>query len=415
MANNGESKEKAILLAQRWGAGKIAIGSQFKLKDTDRIITLVNCDGFPHGKFVFDDGEEFNIGKYFNAFFIEIIKQQEEPKNSEYNESAWDELDDIYNPKKENGDDLEESAIRKTSVQEQKNQSFRDFSYFDVTEIIESMLKNENKNENNEIFKKIYKYLNTQNFPFFTKEKLSVIFNNCKFENTSQSGILRVKSGNTEIGFLAYEGGKYFFAPKSKKLNDEYAFESNNSVGFFHTAESYLDIALSTIERYKEEFLPMYHSNLEKNKESLGYQADATIKTLLAFSCECYLKSMLISDGKNLDEIKKLGHGLSVLFTSLDSDLIGYIFGYMERNGYNIEENYYQQVYETNDLTEKFMLDLARVDDAFVDSRYNAERDKNTNYSFLYKFALALRKCSENKNMLNSPFTESIESRISKK
>ena len=79
---------------------------------------------------------------------------------------------------------------------------------------------------------------------------------------------------------------------------------------------------------------------LEKNKESLGYQADATIKTLLAFSCECYLKSMLISDGKNLDEIKKLGHGLSVLFTSLDSDLIGYIFEYMERNGYNIEKNY---------------------------------------------------------------------------
>lgn len=413
--NNGELKEKAILLVQRWGAGKIPIGSKFKLKDTDRTITLVNCDGYSHGKFIFDDGEEFNVGKYFDAFFIEIVKKHEEQNAGGYNESAWDELDDVYNPKKENGEDLAESSIRKTSVQEQRNESFHDFSYFDVTEIIETMLKNENKNENNELFKKIYKYLNVQNFPFFTKERLSIVFNNCKFENTSQSGILRVKSGNTMIGFLAFESGKYFFAPKSKELSEEYSFESNNSVGFFHTAESYLDIALSTIERYRKEFLPLYHSNLEKNKESLGYQADSTIKTLLAFSCECYLKSILISDGKNLDEIKKLGHGLSVLFTSLDSDLIGYVFTYMERNGYNIEKNFYQQVYETNDLTEKFTLDLARVDDAFVDARYNAEKDKNTNYSFLYQFALALRKCSEKKNMLNSPFTESIESRISKK
>ena len=154
---------------------------------------------------------------------------------------------------------------------------------------------------------------------------------------------------------------------------------------------------------------------MERNKESLGYQTDATIKTLLAFSCECYLKSMLISQGKDLDEIKKLGHGLSILFTSLNSDLVGTIFDYMEKNGYNIEKNYFQSSYETNDLTEKFMLDLARVDDAFVDSRYNAERDKNTNYSFLYQFALALRKCSKKYNMLNSPFSESIESKINKK
>lgn len=104
-----------------------------------------------------------------------------------------------------------------------------------------------------------------------------------------------------------------------------------------------------------------------------------------------------------------------MLFTSLDNDLMGYVFTYMERNGYNIEKSFYQQTYETNDLTEKFMLDLARVDDAFVDARYNAEKDKNTNYLFLYQFAIALRKCSEKKNMLNSPFTESIESKISKK
>ena len=196
--NNGELKEKAIVLVQRWGAGKIQIGDQFRLKDTDRTITLVSCDGYPHGKFIFDDGEEFNIGKYFDAFFVEIIKKKEEENIGEYNESAWNALDDIHNPKKENGEDLLESSIRKTSVQEQRNESFHDFSYFDVTEIIETMLKNENKNENNELFKKIYKYLNVQNFPFFTKEKLSVIFNNCEFEKTSQSGILKVKSKNTD-------------------------------------------------------------------------------------------------------------------------------------------------------------------------------------------------------------------------
>ena len=217
------------------------------------------------------------------------------------------------------------------------------------------------------------------------------------------------------IGYLTFDNGKYIFAPKNKELSQEYAFESNNSVGFFYTAESYLDIALSTIEKYKKEFLPLYHSNLEKNKESLGYQTDATIKTILAFSCECYLKSMLISDGKKLEELKKLGHGLSILFTSLDSDSVAYVFNYMARNGYNLEKSFYQQAYETNDLSEKFMLDLARVDDAFVDSRYSAEKDKNTNYLFLYQFALALRRRSEKSNILYSPFTESIESRINKK
>lgn len=414
--NNGEQKEKAIVLAQRWGAGKIPIGSEFKLKGTERTMTLVSCDDYMYGKFVFNDGEEFNIGKYFNEYFVVMVNEIDQEQDvSVYDESAWDALDDIYNPKKENGEDLTESSIRRTSVQEQKNKNFHDFAYFDVTEIIENILKHNNKKEKMEVIQKLYKYLNVQNFPFFTKDKLSIIFNSCKLEKTSQPGILRVKNEDTLIGFLAYEEGKYFFAPKNKILSDEYSFESNNSIGFFHTAESYLDIALTTIEKYKKEFLPLYHTNLEKNTESLGYQADATIKTLLAFSCECYLKSMLISDGKNLEEIKKIGHGLSVLFTSLDSDSIEYIFRYMERNGYDIDKKLYQPTYETNDLTEKFMLDLARVDDAFVDSRYSAEKDKNTNYSFLYQFAIALRKCSEKRNVLNSPFTESIESRVGKK
>ena len=152
MANNsGELKEKTIVLVQKWGAGKIPIDSRFKLKDTDWTMTLISSEGYPHGKFVFDDGEEFDVGKYFDAFFIEIVKQKEQENISEYNESAWDAIDDLYNPKKENGDDLTESSIRKTPVQEQANESFHDFTVFDVTDIIESY----SKKDDDEILKKI--------------------------------------------------------------------------------------------------------------------------------------------------------------------------------------------------------------------------------------------------------------------
>ena len=65
--------EKAIQLVEKWGAGKIAIGSKYKLKGSDRILELIECEGYPNGKFLFNDGEEFNVGKYFNAFFIENI------------------------------------------------------------------------------------------------------------------------------------------------------------------------------------------------------------------------------------------------------------------------------------------------------------------------------------------------------
>ena len=122
---------------------------------------------------------------------------------------------------------------------------------------------------------------------------------------------------------------------------------------------------------------------------------------------------MLINNGKNLSEIKNLGHGLATLYTALNDEQIGKVFSYMERNGYKISK--YQMNYETNDLTEKFMLDLARVDDAFIDSRYSAENDKNTDYDFLFRFALALRNCSKKEFRINSPFEELIETKISKK
>ena len=71
MSSSSEQKIKAIVLAQNWGAGKIPIGTEFKQKDSERILKLVECEGYPHGKFVFDDGEEFNIGKCFDFFFID--------------------------------------------------------------------------------------------------------------------------------------------------------------------------------------------------------------------------------------------------------------------------------------------------------------------------------------------------------
>ena len=35
-------------------------------------------------------------------------------------------------------------------------------------------------------------------------------------------------------------------------LKDEYVYENDQSIGFFNTAENYLEIALSSIERYKK-------------------------------------------------------------------------------------------------------------------------------------------------------------------
>lgn len=61
------------------------------------------------------------------------------------------------------------------------------------------------------------------------------------------------------------------------------------------------------------------------------------------------------------------------------------------------------------------MLDLARGDDVFIDARYSAENDKNTNYSFLYQFALALRHCVSKEHLTSTSFTESIESKITNK
>ena len=93
-------------------------------------------------------------------------------------------------------------------------------------------------------------------------------------------------------------------------LKDEYVYENDQSIGFFNTAENYLEIALSSIERYKKQFVPIYNTSPDKSKESYSYQADASIKTLLAFSYECYMKSLLINEEFDLANLKS--HKLSV-------------------------------------------------------------------------------------------------------
>jgi len=412
MANNSEQKYKTIVIVQNWGAGKIPIDTEYKLKDSDRTLKLVADPEYPNGKFVFNDGEEFNPGKYFSSFFVEMTSSKDISESpSVYDEEVWNKVDEQLNVE-------DKGLIRKTLGAEQVNEAYHAMTYYDVTDIIESIIKNLDYNDNSVSAKysdMLYKYLNYNNFPFFTKEKLYMLFDNCEFKPTRDFNYIKVIKNDKNLGYLVKAKGKYIFAPKNKDMEGEYKFEDNNATGFFYTAENYLDIALSTIERYKEQFVPLYNTALEKNNESYGYQADASIKTLLAFSCECYLKSLIINDGKDLNEIKNLGHGLSVLYTSLNDEMIGKVFSYMERNGYNIDNVMYHPNFETNDLTEKFTLDLAKVDEAFVDSRYSAERDKNTEYSFLYKFALALRHCSKKEYSISSPFDDSIDSKISKK
>lgn len=403
MSNNTVIKKKAIALVQEWGAGKIGIGTEFKLMGTDRILRLVESEGYPYGKLIFNDGEEFNIGKYFNSFFLpNILEKTEQEKSPVYNEELWDEIAKNITQDKD-------SSIMKTFVSEQENKSYQNFISYDVTEIIEAIIKLPNTTPK-DYPKQLYNYLIYNNYPYFTKEKLYKLFSTCEFHKTTQKNYIKVIKKNENIGYLVANSGKYIFVPKKQNLKDEYVYENDQSIGFFNTAENYLEIALSTIERYKKQFVPIYNTSPDKSKESYSYQADASIKTLLAFSCECYIKSLLINEGFDLANLKS--HKLSVLFTSLGDDQIAKIFAFMERNGYNLENSMYNQNYKTNDLTEKFMLDLAVVDDAFVDSRYSAEDDKNTDYKFLYQLALALRHYSKKEYMTSSPFDESITSII---
>lgn len=96
---------------------------------------------------------------------------------------------------------------------------------------------------------KLVDYLINNNFPFFAKEKLYLIFSGCTFEGMKFKNIVRVKFNGTDIGYLVNEDDKYMLAPKKKTeeyryLGEEYLYENNQAVGFFYTTESYLDVAL---------------------------------------------------------------------------------------------------------------------------------------------------------------------------
>ena len=406
------------------------IGTEFLIKNNGKRITLIECDGYPKGKFVYESGEAFDIAQNIECEFIQIPKQKENTA-SVYNEELWNEVDArVYGKKDKNGNyipfEIENEKtplILKTFVAPQKREKFHDFVYFDVTKIIDSLLNNngEYSPANSDKIREIIKYLDNNYYPVFTKEKLYLLFANCSFKNTKYNNIVRVIQDGEDIGYLVGESGKYMFSPKNKSFGDEYSHEDVQSTGFYYTAESYLDIALATIERNHEMFVGRYNTNPNKNSEDDGYHADATIKSLLAFSCECYIKSLLLNGIKRIDELKGLGHGLVVLYTSLSDELMAKIFDYMEQNGYNLSNPLYKSEYETNDLTDKFMMDLTRDNDAFSELRYPAEydeeenKDKNTDYSFLYRFALALRHCSMEEHRVASPFTNSIENKISKK
>ena len=76
----------------------------------------------------------------------------------------------------------------------------------------------------------------------------------------------------------------------------------------------------------------------------------------------------------NLNDIKELG----VLYTSLNDDKIARVFAYME-------------------------------------SMERAEKDKTTEYSFLYQFVFVLRNCLKKEFMLSSPFSEIIDLKFGNK
>ena len=406
MASKGD---KTIVILQKWGSGKINIGTEYTLRDTDRTMTLVSDTAYPNGKFVFNDGEIFDPGKYFDSFFIEKVNEEEIEEEHLYDEELWDKVDNCLN---ENNNSLIINSLGKLDI----NQKAVTHNYFDVTDIIETI-----KKDDNDIYRdyiSIFSYEVSKGHiskKGFSKSFFFGLFLCCDYVVTSDENFVEIIYDNKKIGYLAEFDGKYLFTFGKKYLPKEYKYTEDNSQGFYYTGENYLDIALSSINRYENQFVPLYGITEGKNKESFGYQVDTSIKTLLSFACECFLKSLIIKEGKSLEDIKRIGHGLTELFTSLNDDTIAEVFSYMENHGYSIKDIYNKSYYNTNDLTEKFMLDLASVDDAFIDARYSAENDKNTEYTFLYDFAIALRESVKSSLGTVTPFDKEIDKNIAKK
>lgn len=408
-------KLKLITIIQKWSSGKIPIGTVYSLNDSNKKIKLICCDGYPNGKFVFDNGEEFDIGRHFKDYFIEL-KHVISEEETLFDEEVWNEFDRSLNDQSFSNSEM----ILRNQSQKERKVNFEDKMYFYVSDIINSLLEEDSDFFNRERNTSLSEFISDVDFPFSAKERLNVIFQYCNYEEVlddtkNDVKVYKVISKNEFIGYLVGEKlflsyvWKYF--PNVQKFSYEYYFQENQAVGFYYAAENYLDIALETIERYGLRFSGLVSDNTARNEVSYGYQADSSIKTLLAFSCECYLKSLLLFNEKKLKDLKDIGHGLTELFTSLDDETISKVFMIMIDNyGYNLVNTEY---YDVSDITEKFMIDLAKYSSAFTDARYSAENNKDINYNFLKIFALSLRDVANKIYSSTSPFYDCIEENTS--
>lgn len=271
------------------------------------------------------------------------------------------------------------------------------------------------KSLNNDDNSNIQKTIGTVNegskkFPRFTESMMKAYFaGNADLARAENgTGFEFVLKNNNQGKYKFHEDGSLEYISFYDEALKDYTFDKNHSIGFYYTAEGYYDAALAIIEDYQKRFEKVYDlGNLDKSTVSYGYHQDSIIRTLLAFSCECYLKSLLLNQGNSLNDLKSLSHGLVDLYHALDSDTFADVFSDMKRNGYNINKYKSPNIsYDNPDLTEKFMIELGIVDDAFVDSRYCAEKDKNTNYEFLYRFAKSLKNVSDERIKVISPFND---------
>ena len=330
---------------------KVDVGTEIVYKFDDQL-----------GKCFFEDvhGNRVDIMEYFNCDF--------EPVITHINKDIWDTVDEELNK-----DVSESSNIRKTIGS--SNEGSGKFPKFTI-EMVKAFLAGKSDLVRSE---------NGKGYEFVLKNNMQGKY---KFH---------------EDGSLEYIS----FYDRDLK---NYAFDENQSVGFYNSADGYYDAAISIIKDYNKRFEKLYdYGSMDKNTESFGYYQDAIIKTLLAFSCECYLKSLLLNQGKTIKDLKSLSHGLVDLYHALDNDTFSDVFQDMEKNGYDIKKYVSPNIpYDNPDLTEKFMIELGMVDDAFVDARYSAENDKNTNYEFLYRFATSLRNVAGNRIKTRSPFDDGV-------
>ena len=94
MAND---KLKLITILQKQSSGKIPYKTKYQIEDTKEIIVLKKEEGYPKGKFIFENGEEFDVQLHYNSVFIELKKEYTEPY---YNEEVWNEFDKSLQPEK---------------------------------------------------------------------------------------------------------------------------------------------------------------------------------------------------------------------------------------------------------------------------------------------------------------------------